>query len=129
MKSNSFALFQSGIMGSFMTSGSTIMVWSKFPKLSNPYIGLLKSTGSSIIIESFIHGVLESEEGSKALASMKVGDIILGSCFTGDTIWDCLGNGLFMGGVGGALLRTKGLAYAKDDLVVGVSVCDDGEEV
>jgi hypothetical protein len=24
------------------------------------------------------------------------------SCFTGDTIWDCLGKGLFIGGVGGA---------------------------
>lgn len=60
---------------------------------------------------------------------MKVGDTILGSCFMGDAIWDCLGNGLFIGGVGGALLRAKGLAYAKDDLVMGVPVCDDGDEV
>lgn len=129
LKSRSFGLFQSGIIGSwgFIDIVSTIIVWSYALKLSNPYIGLLKSTGSSIIIESFIHAVLESADGSRAPVVMNVVGTIWGSCLTGETICDCLGNGLFIGGVGGALLRTKGLSKAKD-LVVGVPLYDDEEE-
>jgi len=34
-----------------------------------------------------------------------------------------------MGGVGGALLRANGLVKANGDLITGVSVCDEGDEV
>jgi hypothetical protein len=68
-KSRSLVLFQSGIIGSlgFMDIGSTIIIWSYELKLSNPYIDLLKSMGSSIIMESLIHVVRERAEGSNAL--------------------------------------------------------------
>ena len=75
---------------------------------------VLKSSGSSIIIESFTQAVRERAEGSKAPELMNVGDTIVGSIFTGSTIWVCLGKGLFMGGVGGALLRANGLSKAND---------------
>lgn len=55
------------------------------------------------------------------------GEAITGSCLIGETTCDCRGNGLFMGGVGGALLRAKGLSYAKD-LVVGVPLYEELDE-
>jgi len=96
-------------------------------KLSNPDIDLLKSIESSIIIESFIQA-LESVEGSRAPVCTNVEDIIGDSCFIGTVICDCLGNGLFMGGVGGALLRANGSAMG-NCLVVGVPLYDDGDDV
>jgi len=105
LKSNSELPFQSGIMGSlgFIAMGSIIMLESKLVKLSKLYMGLLKSTGSSIIMESFIHAERDSSEGSKAPVFINCVDTMVGSCFTGETIWDWRGNGLFIGGVGGAL--------------------------
>lgn len=58
---------------------------------------------------------------------MNGGEAITGSCLIGETTCDCRGNGLFMGGVGGALLRAKGLSYAKD-LVVGVPLYEELDE-
>lgn len=121
LKSKSVLLFQSGIMGSlgFIAIVSIIMAWLYPAKLSNPYIGLLKSTGSSIIIESFNHAVRDSADGSRAPVFMKVEETNGGSCLTWDIICDCRGNGLFNGGVGGALGRAKGPSDA-NDRVVGV---------
>ncbi len=39
-------------------------------------------------------------------------------------MWDCLGKGLFIGGVGGALFRANGFSKAKE-LVVGVLLCEE----
>ena len=103
------------------------MFWSLAPKLSNGYMGLLKSTGSSTIIESSIHGVRDSAEGSIALAFINGVEAIVGSCFIGDNTWDCRGNVLFIGGVGGALLRANRLSKA-NDLVVGVPLYDEFDE-
>jgi len=127
LKSRSLWMFQSGIIGSLwlIDRGSTIMFWSYALKLSNPYMGLLKSTGSSIIMESFIHGARDRVEGSIALVFMYGAGAICVSCLIGgDTTWDCRGNGLFIGGVGGALWRANGLSKAKD-LVVGVPLYDE----
>lgn len=90
-------------------------------------MGLLKSRGSSIIIVSFIQAVLESAEGSKAPVFMNVDEPIGGSCFTCGIVCDCRGKGLFIGGVGGALLRANGLSKA-NDRVVGVPLCDDEDD-
>lgn len=90
-------------------------------------MGLVKSIGSSIIIESFIQA-LESAEGSRAPVCIKVVDTIGDSCFTGAVICDCLGKGLFIGGVGGALLRANG-SEKGNCRVVGVPLYDDGDEV
>jgi hypothetical protein len=49
------------------------------------------------------------------------------SCFTGDTICDCRGNGLFIGGVGGALGRANGPSNA-NDLVVGVPLYEEFDD-
>jgi hypothetical protein len=129
LKSKSLLLFQSDIMGSLglIAIVSSIIVGSYPAKLSNPYMGLLKSTGSSIIIESFIQVVCDSAEGSRTPVFIKVGEIIGDSCFMGDTSCDCRGNGLFMGGVGGALCRAKGPSKAKD-FVVGVPPYDEFED-
>jgi hypothetical protein len=85
-------------------------------------MGLLKSIGSSIIMESFIQAVCDSAEGSKAPEFMNVGETMGDSCLTGGkTVCDCRGKGLFMGGVGGALCRTKGSLLLKaNERVVGV---------
>lgn len=90
-------------------------------------MGLLKSIGSSIIIESFIQA-LDSAEGSRAPVCMKVEETMGGSCFIGAIICDCLGKGLFMGGVGGALLRVNG-SVKGNCFVVGVPLYDEGDEV
>lgn len=129
LKSKSAALFQSGIMGSlgFIAIVSIIIDWSYPPKVSNPYIGLLKSTGSSIIIESFIHAARDRAEGSRAPVFMNVEATSGDSCLTGDTICDCRGNGLFIGGVGGALGRANGPSNA-NDLVVGVPLYDEFDD-
>lgn len=58
---------------------------------------------------------------------MKVGVTMGVSCLI-VVIWDCLGNGLFIGGVGGALTRARGSLYGSD-LVVGVPLYEDEEEV
>lgn len=50
---------------------------------------------------------------------MNVDEIVGDSCFASNTTWDCLERRLFMGVVGGALLRTDGLLQA-DDPVVGI---------
>jgi hypothetical protein len=129
LKSRSLWIFQSGIIGSLwlMEMGSTIMFWSYVLKLSNPYMGLLKSTGSSIMMESFIHGARDKLEGSIAWVFMNGAGAIGVSCLTGDTTWDRWGNGLCMGGVGGALWRANGLSKAKD-LVVGVPLYDEFDD-
>lgn len=126
LKSSSVLLFQSGIIGSLGLSASVSIIGSYPVKFSNPYIGL-KSMGSSIIMESFIHAVCERADGSRAPVFMKVGEAMGDSCFTGETICDCRGNGLVMGGVGGALCRAKGLSKAKDR-VVGVPPDDEFED-
>lgn len=103
------------------------MTWSKLLKLSNPDSGLVKSIGSSIIIESFIQA-LESEEGSRAPVCMNVLETMGDSCLRGVAICDCLGKGLFIGGVGGALLRANG--SVKGNLfVVGVPLYEEGDGV
>ena len=102
------------------------MFWSYGLKLSNPYMGLLKSTGSSIMMESFIHGARDRLEGSIAVVLMNGAGTMGASCLIGDTTWDCRGNGLFIGGVGGALWRANGLSKAKD-LMVGVPLYDEVE--
>lgn len=91
-------------------------------------MGLLKSTGSSIIIESFVQAALESDEGSRAPVRMKVDDTMGDSCLIGAITCDCLGNGLFIGGVGGALLRANG-SVKGNCLVVGVPLYDEGDDV
>jgi len=105
LKSKSVLPLQSGIIGSLglIAMVSIIMLWSYPAKLSYPYMGLLKSTGSSIIIESFSHMGRDNVEGSSTPVLMNVDEIIGDSCLTAGTICDCRGNGLFMGGVGGAL--------------------------
>jgi hypothetical protein len=125
-KSSSVLLFQSGIIGSLELRASVSIIGSYPEKFSNPYIGL-KSMGSSIVMESFIHAVCESVDGSRAPVLMKVGETIGDSCLTGETIRDCRGNGLVMGGVGGALDRAKGLSRA-NDRVVGVPPDDELED-
>lgn len=129
LKSKSDPLFQSGIIGSpgFMAMVSTIILGSKPAKLSKLYMGLLKSTGSSIIMVSLIHGVRDKAEGSRAPVFMNVVETIGDSCLTGDTSCDWRGNGLFIGGVGGALWRAKGLSNAKDR-VVGVPPAEEFED-
>ena len=130
LKSKSVLEFQSGMVGSWTTMGSnSIAFWSKFPYVSKPYMGLLKSSESSIIIGFDAQFVRESEDGSKAPVSIKSGIIIGVSCFTGGIIWDCLGNGLCMGGVGGAALRAKGSLKVIDLAVVGVPPFEDDEGV
>lgn len=89
-------------------------------------MGLLKSTVSSGIKESFVQAALESDEASNVLEVMKGGGTIVDCCSTGDVAWECLGNGLIMGGVGGALLCANGLTKANDDRTTGVPVCDGG---
>jgi hypothetical protein len=59
---------------------------------------------------------------------INVEDTIGDSCFIGATICDCLGKGLFMGGVGGALLRAKG-SVKGNCLVVGVPLYEEGDDV
>lgn len=122
LKSRS-VLLQPGIMGSPIVS---IIMLGSYPVkvVSKLYMGLLKSTGSSIIMESSIQAFWDSAEGSRAPLLMNVGDTIGDSCLTGETIWDCRGNGLFMGGVGGACRRENGLSNAKD-FVVGVPPYDE----
>lgn len=126
LKSRSVLLLQSGIMGSLplIAIVSIIMLASYPVKESKPYIGLLKSTASSIIIVSFIQAVWDNAEGSRAPVFMNVGETMGDSCLIGDTICDCRGNGLFMGGVGGACKRENGLSKAKD-FVVGVPPYDE----
>jgi hypothetical protein len=90
-------------------------------------MALVKSTGSSIIMVSFIQGVCCITGRFIALLFMKVGETMGDSCLTGgETICDCRGNGLCIGGVGGALCRANGLSKA-NDLVVGVPSYDTGE--
>ena len=129
LKSKSLLVLQSGITGSLTTIGSSIMAfWSKLPYVSNPYMGLLKSSGSSIIMESDCQFVRDKAEGSSAPVFMNVVETIDVSCFIGDTICDCLGNGLFIGGVGGALCRANG-SLKGIDFVVGVPLYDEEDEV
>jgi len=129
LKSKSAPPFQSGIIGSpwFIAIGSTSMFGSKAPKSSKLYMGLLKSIASSIIMLSLAHDVRDKADGSSAPVFMNVDDTMGDSCFTGDTSCDCRGNGLFIGGVGGALCRAKGFSNA-NDRVVGVPPADEFED-
>lgn len=127
LKSKSFGAFQSGIAGSFTTMGSSIIVvWSKLPYASNPYMGLLKSIESSMIIASDCQFVRDRVAGSIA-GCIKPLESNGASCFTGDTIWDWRGKGLFIGGVGGALGRLKG-SVKGIVLVVGVPPYEELDE-
>lgn len=120
LKSKSLGVFQSGMAGSLTTIGSSIIVfWSMFPYVSNPYTDLPKSSGSSIIMPSDCQLVRDSAVGSNAPVFMNPFGIIAASCLIGATIWDCRGNGLCIGGVGGALCRAKG-SESGTVLVVGV---------
>jgi hypothetical protein len=58
---------------------------------------------------------------------MNVGETIGDSCLTGEIICDWRGNGLFIGGVGGALGRAKGPSKA-NDRVVGVPPYEEFED-
>jgi hypothetical protein len=131
LKSRSFGSFQSGIMGfaGLITHGSSIIAFeSKLVKESKVYMDLvLKSMGSSIIIGSEDHVDRVSADGSKAPELMKFGDTMGASCLIGVMMWDCLGNGLSIGGVGGALTRAKGSTYGID-FVVGVPPYEEPEE-
>ena len=79
------------------------------------------------MMESFIHAVRDSAEGSKAPVFTNVDEPIGDSCLTCGTICDCRGKGQFIGGVGGALLRANGLSKA-NDLVVGVPLYDEEDD-
>jgi len=68
------------------------------------------------------------EAGSKAPLFMNALETMGASCLIGDTIWDWRGNGLFIGGVGGALGREK-TSLNGTDWVVGVPLYDEDEEV
>ena len=93
---------------------------SKLLNVSNEYMFLLlKSSGSSIIIGSDVQAVRVRADGSRAPVFINVDDTIGASCLTGGVICDCLGNGLSIGGVGGAVCRGKASTYGID-LVVGV---------
>ena len=93
----------------------------------NPDSGLVKSIGSSIISGSFIQA-LDSEEGSRAPVCINVVETMGGSCLRGVVICDCRGKGLFIGGVGGALLRANG-SVKGNAFVVGVPLYDEGDGV
>ena len=89
----------------FITSGSRIIAFeSKLLNESNVYRALLlKSNGSSIIIGSPGQADRVRADGSKAPVFINVVETMGTSCLIGGTICDCLGKGLFIGGVGGAL--------------------------
>lgn len=58
---------------------------------------------------------------------IKVVDTSGASCLMVAVVCDCLGNGLFIGGVGGALCRANGSVNGSD-FVVGVPLDDDDDE-
>lgn len=87
LKSRSLGVFQSDMVGSLTTIGSSIMAFcSKVPNVSKPYMGLLKSIESSIIIESGVQVERDSADGSKPPVLKKVVDTAGTSCLTGEMI-------------------------------------------
>lgn len=78
-------------------------------------------------MESGVHAERDSAEGSRPPVPRNVGDTAGTSCLIGDTICDCLGNGLCMGGVGGALCRGNASRNGAV-FVVGVPLYDEGDE-
>lgn len=81
--------------------------------------------GSSSIGVSAAHVDRIKFDGSKPV---RMNDVEMkgGSDFTVEVICDCLGNGLFIGGVGGAPLRANG-SLKGIDLVVGVPYDEEDE--
>lgn len=106
LKSISFVSFQSDIMAppGLTTQGSNIIV-SRLLKLYEPSNGHidfeLKSAGSSIMMCSGAHTGRVRVAESMAPVFGNIDGTMGAFCLTA-AICDCLGKGLFIGGVGGA---------------------------